>query len=918
MGAYLDSLEHVAAGWLAWMFPMTWQVALLAAAVLLVALVARKASPRFRYLLWGLVFIKLCLPPTFAFVTGVGRWLPAAELHEMTERIEASSSAPTRPMSSAPAMRSEELPPLAGGATAEELPFGDRPDSGGMTSFAMRDAMMRHESGRPFRRGGADAAMRPPVMTAPDAGTASEGTDAPETATAAGDATSVAAGQAVRTAFPLSWRVALLSVWALGVMTFAGILLWQYRTIVQRLRGAQAVEDPRILEALERARAAVGLRRSPRLLAASDIESPLVFGLLRPCLVLPAGILGSLPAGELRAILLHELTHLRRGDLLVNWLQVIHQTLYWFHPMVWLASMRFRRERELIVDDAVLDRMSDEPEAYGNSLLSIIRQATRRRMLAPGFVGIIENKRSLARRLRRILDTKRRVSVRLGWFSATLLVALALVLIPQARSQDAAAEKAGEEEAAHAAADGPADALERAPAVAEEPPDADRAQAPAPLPDEAWEPITVGDQDAYVIPEQVLEEIGIPRKEVPPEENAARIYIQAMRTMHEENKTLPADLNDEYREVLDAAPPYEFSEAFLDWFGTTELERNLVHEGAAMEQCQFPVMTGRPGGKMLYSLMLPHLAAMRNFARLLLIEAKVHQSQGRPEDAADSLTTAMRLGCHAGSEPLLISGLVGIACNRIASKGMENLLASEVLEAEALAELQQTLAEIAPRLPGRSTWVPMERAASLQVVDILMKKPGEALGMFGTDPGRLSRLQGGLLGTRAWRILLPDRTMKRDFNSFYDMMEGMAEAPPWVALRAWHERPMEERLAEQVADWNIMAGMLLPGLSRADMEFIRMNAHHAALQLNVALRRFKVANETYPETLDALMPAFMESLPPDPFSGEPFHYELKDGEWKLWSVGANLEDDGGLAVDHVQPDTPGDMVWTSEIEEGKE
>ncbi|KPJ72215.1 MAG: hypothetical protein AMS14_08260, partial [Planctomycetes bacterium DG_20] len=69
-------LDGVAGAWLDWMLRMSWQVAVLAGVVLVVALAARRASPRFRYVLWSLVLVKLCLPPALAFVTGVGYWLP--------------------------------------------------------------------------------------------------------------------------------------------------------------------------------------------------------------------------------------------------------------------------------------------------------------------------------------------------------------------------------------------------------------------------------------------------------------------------------------------------------------------------------------------------------------------------------------------------------------------------------------------------------------------------------------------------------------------------------------------------------------------------------------------------------------------------------------------------------------------------
>jgi hypothetical protein len=172
-------------------------------------------------------------------------------------------------------------------------------------------------------------------------------------------------------------------------------------------------------------------------------------------IMLPAAALEDLPPDQLKPVLLHELAHLRRRDLWVNWIQVILQSLYWFHPLVWLANLRLRREREMIVDDVVLSHLGGEREVYGNSLLSVVKQAARKRVLSPGYVGIAETHGSIASRLRRILDANRKLSVRLGWLSGGALIVLALLLIPQARPELEAPAKAEEPKAEETPIAGP-------------------------------------------------------------------------------------------------------------------------------------------------------------------------------------------------------------------------------------------------------------------------------------------------------------------------------------------------------------------------------------------------------------------------------------------------------------------------------
>jgi len=170
-------------------------------------------------------------------------------------------------------------------------------------------------------------------------------------------------------------------------------------------------------------------------LISPHLSSPILFGHVHPRIVLPAKVSADLPGDQLQAIFLHELTHLQRGDIWVNWLQMILQAVYWFHPLVWFANARLRWERELCVDDIVLFHLRGECDAYGASLLVILKNHARRRLVTLGYVGVAEAKSGMPYRLRRILNPNRRLSVRLGWRRAVLLVGLGLILIPQARSQ---------------------------------------------------------------------------------------------------------------------------------------------------------------------------------------------------------------------------------------------------------------------------------------------------------------------------------------------------------------------------------------------------------------------------------------------------------------------------------------------------
>lgn len=104
---------------------------------------------------------------------------------------------------------------------------------------------------------------------------------------------------------------------------------------------------------------------------ASSVRVPIVWGLFRPAILLPAALLDWTPE-RLRLILLHEMAHIRRHDGLVQAMGQLACALLWFHPLVWWAVRRMREECERACDDAVL-LTGILPSTYADTLLEVIR-----------------------------------------------------------------------------------------------------------------------------------------------------------------------------------------------------------------------------------------------------------------------------------------------------------------------------------------------------------------------------------------------------------------------------------------------------------------------------------------------------------------------------------------------------------------
>ena len=136
----------------------------------------------------------------------------------------------------------------------------------------------------------------------------------------------------------------------------------------------------------------------------AEAMSPAVCGLFRPIVLLPQSLIERLSANQLRAVLLHELIHLRRRDVWVNCAQTLLQIVYWWHPLLWFANARMRRVREEAVDDAVMFALSEEAEIYAPTLLEVAKLAFNRPLATLGLVGILESRNALRHRIERLLN----------------------------------------------------------------------------------------------------------------------------------------------------------------------------------------------------------------------------------------------------------------------------------------------------------------------------------------------------------------------------------------------------------------------------------------------------------------------------------------------------------------------------------
>jgi beta-lactamase regulating signal transducer with metallopeptidase domain len=351
----IELLNGVARAWWGWAAAMFWQVGLL---IVLIAcldrLIRRWAWPQLRYALWSLVLIKLILPPTMSLPSGV---IP-------------------------------ELRPLVASAVR----------------WAERERPVRAESpatisglGLPIADSVASAETAGDIIVPPLSGSRVE---APFPRVA--EAPHGVNPQSAIANPQLTWQAIAMAIWVAGILTLGTWLLLRLYALAGRhaSRAAAASLPQSFYNQMAGCAKRLGLRRVPRVIVVRKLATPAVFGVFRPVLLMPKGYLHQLSRKDTEHMLLHELAHIKRGDLIMHALYLLLQIVYWYNPLLWLVRRQLHHLRELSCDATVAGLLREQTAAYRRTLLE-----TARRFLARstepglGLLGLFEDSNRLLVRL---------------------------------------------------------------------------------------------------------------------------------------------------------------------------------------------------------------------------------------------------------------------------------------------------------------------------------------------------------------------------------------------------------------------------------------------------------------------------------------------------------------------------------------
>lgn len=307
------------------------------------------------------------------------------------------------------------------------------------------------------------------------------------------------------------------------------------------------------------------------------------------------------------------------------------------------------------------------------------------------------------------------------------------------------------------------------------------------------------------------------------------------------------------------------------------------------------------------SLLLPQLTDLRKVGRFLTLDARERTTRGEFADALRSLEVEHRLGALLFTGQTIIEQLVGTSMIVLSTNELRSVMrhAGDRLTAEQLAFVRAShlttmpIGAIKGNFRGESFFfndvvqyvftddgdgnghlIPSQFA---KVSSMSGSSTEDQLGWYGTDAGVL-----------AMAAVHADRrdTVAR-YQELWDKMAELYALPLYDPRRAEADFVADSIRSEVTGQRYALINLMMPGLSRADQLIREATMGELATREVVAILQYRQDRGAPPQSLGELMPDYVASIPIDEYSGMNLRYAREGDGFKLYSVGANLQDDGG-------------------------
>jgi len=340
---------------------------------------------------------------------------------------------------------------------------------------------------------------------------------------------------------------------------------------------------------------------------------------------------------------------------------------------------------------------------------------------------------------------------------------------------------------------------------------------------------------------------------------------------------------------------------------------DTIRRAADMPACRFPRDWTRPS----IDRLLAEVQSCRTEGRLLALAARHEAATGKPAAALADAVRLGRIGRQVGSEPILISHLVGIAIDATALSVVADILPTltpadaPLLDDPALRDLVVSTPSLVRAINGEEAFglsIFANFADGRQGIDDMGRLAGDPNVAILPQEGPFSLLIDPL--SAVWRaFILPADIAgyRRRFEAYRQLVTGGVDQS-----RTW---PQTQKQIDGI-EAEIRAGpdgflsrLIAPATDAVLRSQCMAVARHRAAEVLLAATRERLASGTLPASIDALVPARLPSVPRDPFTTDaPLRLKATPEELLIWSVGPDGEDDGGPQKDSEECDTGNDDI----------
>ncbi|MGH0591503.1 M56 family metallopeptidase [Bacillus pretiosus] len=228
------------------------------------------------------------------------------------------------------------------------------------------------------------------------------------------------------------YKVALY-VWLAGVIILAVITFITNRRLYSYIKKQPDITDEQVTTVFNRCKQSMKMKKAVSLRLAGKIASPTVFSFFRPKVLLSKKHMKVLNEQQLQYVFYHELAHIKRNDVAVNWIMYSLILLNWFNPILWYAYFCMREDQELACDAYALTFIDKEEQiAYGHTIITLLEHYSYQ---APSLANLSRNKRTLKRRIVMIKKFQKK-SYRLSLLGVIVIVAIASLSLFNARTTE--------------------------------------------------------------------------------------------------------------------------------------------------------------------------------------------------------------------------------------------------------------------------------------------------------------------------------------------------------------------------------------------------------------------------------------------------------------------------------------------------